>query len=59
MCFFAPIDYRIKLVLVDDNSCENSSYFTLKWFLLNSGLFGGELQKDENNNPNLEIFENA
>ena len=30
------IDYCVKLILIDENLCENWFYFTLKWFLLNS-----------------------
>ena len=30
------IDYCIKLILVDENLSENCSYFSLKWFLLNT-----------------------
>ena len=29
-------DYCVKLILVDENLCENCFYFSLKWFLLNS-----------------------
>ena len=30
------IHYCIRLILINETSCENCSYFTLKWFLFNS-----------------------
>ena len=45
------IDYCVKLILIDENLCENYLYFTQKWFLFNyfggNVLLGGELQIDE------------
>ena len=43
------IGYRVKLILVNENLCENCFYFTLKWFLLfiplENLLPGGQLPR--------------
>ena len=51
--------HKILLILVDENLCENCSYFPLKWFLLNSFRkmsFLEESYKQVQKNSNFFFF---